>query len=334
MNKADKQIKKFIDEYQKNSLKYTLENEKLEQKIKDLKITLNLNQNLLYEYLLKSVNSNEELKNLIYNTKKIWEETESLIEKKNFFEIKTARLQEIIEDTPTRIREDVNKLTLINNKTQEEINEKDKIIKKLKIELLKTRKNALFPHARTEVYVTDPTKANLEEGQELLSLKSIVSKIAPIHFKKLENYKNLKKDYEELKKMMNNLIEKSYSIYSKINPKKINLIRTAYDKEDLKDLFNSLEGYDINVDKKEEEDDEDEENKNIKRNLSDSEDEEDNNAKTKLKEKEKELEKLTEQYKNLKIDCQDYENKINIHKKRYKDIKTKIKSLKDSTNYD
>ena len=334
MSKSDKQKLKLIEEYQKNASKYSSENEKLKQKLNDLKITLKLNQNLLYEYILKANNANEEIKNLINNTKKIWEENESLIEKKNLVEINTAQLQEIIEDTSTKIRKDVNRLTLLNNKTQEEINEKDKIIKKLKLELIKTRKNALFPRARTEVYVTDPTKANLEQGQELLSLKAIISKVTPMSIKKMENFEKLKSEFDELKKTLNNLIQKAYSIYTTINPKKKELNETLNSKDELNNLLNSLEGYDINADKEEEEVDDDNDEDIKRRNLSDSEGEDIENNKKKIKAKEKELEKLTEQYKMLKLDCQEYENKINLHKKKYKEIKKKMKSLKDSTYYE
>ena len=51
-----------------------------------------------------------------------------------------------------------------------------------------------------------------------------------------------------------------------------------------------------------------------------------------MKAKEKELERLTEQYQKIKSECQEYESKINKHKKIYKDIKTKMKNLRESVN--
>ena len=200
MSTNDKTKQKLIGDYIKAAKKYSQENKELEQKIKDIKITLNLNQNILYDYIIKSAGETEEVKNLVNQTKKNWEETQSYIEKKNFFEIKIAQLQELIEDTPTKIRDEINDITIKNTKVQEEINEKDKIINKLKKELDKTRKNALFKVARTEVYVTDPTKYNLEAEQELSGLKLILNKVNPLHKQKKEESDQLKQEVEELKK--------------------------------------------------------------------------------------------------------------------------------------
>ena len=336
MNLGEKQKKKLnelIEDYQKAVSQYTLENKELEQKINDLKTTLNLNQNLLYDYIIKSTGENEEVKNLVNNTKKIWEETELYIEQKNLFELKIARLQSLIEDTPTKIREEINEITIKNNKTQEEISEKDKIINHLKKELDKTRKNALFKNARTEVYVTDPTKANIETGQELLSLKTILSKITPIHTKKMEDSEIIKQNLDELKEKLNLLIEKAYNIYTRLNHKKSVMINNKYNKDDLNNFCNMIEGYDIDADKSEEEEEDDDDDILNNKGESDSEEEE-INSKKKLKIKERELDKLTEQYRKLKEECQDYENKINEHKKIYKDIKIKMKNLKESVGND
>ena len=49
MSKVDKQKQKLIDDYRIAALKYTTENKELEQKIEDLKTTLKLNQELLYD---------------------------------------------------------------------------------------------------------------------------------------------------------------------------------------------------------------------------------------------------------------------------------------------
>ena len=70
MLKGEKQKEKLIEDYQKAITEYGLENEKLEQKIKDLKTNLMLNQNLLYDYILKTSEQSDEAKNLVNNTKK------------------------------------------------------------------------------------------------------------------------------------------------------------------------------------------------------------------------------------------------------------------------
>ena len=197
----------------------------------------------------------------------------------------------------------------------------------------KTRKNALFKNARTEVYVTDPTKANIETGQELLSLKTILSKITPIHTKKMEDSEIIKQNLDELKEKLNLLIEKAYNIYTRLNHKKSVMINNKYNKDDLNNFCNMIEGYDIDADKSEEEEEDDDDDILNNKGESDSEEEE-INSKKKLKIKERELDKLTEQYRKLKEECQDYENKINEHKKIYKDIKIKMKNLKESVGND
>ena len=326
MLKGEKQKEKLIEDYQKAITEYGFENEKLEQNIKDLKTNLFLNQNLLYNYILKSSEQSDEAKNLVNNTKEIWEKTQSYIEKKNLFELKIARLKELIEDTPTKIREEINRTDILNHKIQDEITEKDEIIKKLKIELDKTRKNALFKCARIEIYVTDPTKISLEIGQELLGLKSILTKLIPMHNKKMEDTEKLKKNVDELKDNLDKLKKKSMEIYLKLKLKK-SILEGNYNKEDANTLFNTIEGYDQNFDKSEEED-EDEDDYNMANNNDDTEEGKSESNLKKIKAKEKELDRLTEIYNKLKDECQQYENKINEHKKIYKEIKIKMKNLK------
>lgn len=336
-----KQKQKLIEDYQNAIFKYTFENEQLEKQIKDLKITLTLNQNLLYDYVIKSAGDNDEIHNMVNDTKKIWEENQSLIEKKNFFEIKIARLQELIEDTPTVIREEINKISMKSNKIQEELTEKDKIIKKLKLELYKTRKNALFRNARTEVYVTEPSKANLEIGQELLILRAMLSKVTPMHFKKMDDAEKLKKNIDELKVNLNKLLQRALEVQNRMNNyNKKDIMNIEYTKNDLNNLYKNIEGYDIDADKSEEEEEDDDDddydaknNNNDNNDESSSDDEISMNNKKKLKLKEKELEKLTEQYNKLKEEAQQYENKINKHKQVYKEIKEKMRNLRNSAAY-
>ena len=98
--------------------------------------------------------------------------------------MKTAKLQELIEDTPTQIREEINNLNIQNNKMKNELVQKDNTIKKLKNDLEKARKNALFKTARTEVLVTEPTKTNVEINHELLNTKTILAKVSVMQKKK------------------------------------------------------------------------------------------------------------------------------------------------------
>ena len=336
MSKGEKKKQEIIEEYKKAISKYTKENKELNQKIKDIKTTLNLNQNFLYNYIINLPEVDEETKNLVNDTKKAWEETQLYIDNNNLLEIKIARLQELIEDTPTKIREEINEITKKNNKMQEEIKEKDKIIKKLKNDLDKTRKDALFKIARTEVFVTEPTKSNLEASQEVLGLKSILSKVTPIHAKKMEIAENLKKEIAQLRQKMEQLSEKAYKINRDLNFQKNSIMNknANIDKECVKKFVSSIKGYDLNAEKSEDEDYEEDEEDNLdSKEGSGSDEEEEENNKKKIKAKEKELGKLTEQYEKLKKECQEYEKKISEHKNIYKDIKSKMKTLKESVNF-
>ena len=64
-----------------------------------------MNQNLLYDFIKSSVGEDEKINNLINESKSLWNENESLIKQKNDLEMKTAKLQELIEDTPTIIKD-------------------------------------------------------------------------------------------------------------------------------------------------------------------------------------------------------------------------------------
>ena len=59
-----------------------------------------------------------------------------------------------------------------------ELIQKDNTIKKLKAELEKARKNALFKTARTEILVTEPTKTNFKIKHKLLKKKDNLSKVS------------------------------------------------------------------------------------------------------------------------------------------------------------
>ena len=106
-----KTTKKLISTYQKTITHYTAENEQLTSQLQDLKTTLSLNQNLLYDFITKSIGEDEEITKLINESKTLWEENETLIKQKNDLEMKTSKLQELIEDTPTEIREEIKIIT-------------------------------------------------------------------------------------------------------------------------------------------------------------------------------------------------------------------------------
>ena len=172
-----KTTKKLLNNYQNTISKYATENEQLTRQLEDLKTTLTLNQNLLYDFIKSSIGEDEKINNLINESKSLWNENVSLIKQKNDLEMKTAKLQELIEDTPTQIREEINNINIQNNKMKNELVQKDNTIKKLKNDLEKARKNAFFKTARTEVLVTEPSKTNVEINHELLNIKLFQQKL-------------------------------------------------------------------------------------------------------------------------------------------------------------
>jgi len=121
-----------------------------------------------------------------------------LIKEKNDLEMKASKLQELIEDTPTEIREEIKLINISNNKMKNELIQKDNTIKKLKAELEKARKNALFKTARTEILVTEPTKTNVEINHELLNTKAILSKVSNMHALEKKKAARLDKEVKAL----------------------------------------------------------------------------------------------------------------------------------------
>lgn len=333
-----KQKQKLIEDYKNAISKYSSENGELEEKIKDLKISLNLNQEILYDFIIKSSDSSDEIKNLVNNTKKLWEENQSLIEKKNLFEIKLSRLQELAEDTPTQIREELKNLKLKSSLVQEEIIEKDNLIQKHQKELEKIRNNSLFKNARKEVYVTEPSKLNVEIVQELIDLRAILLKLSLLYDKKFDECEKLKKNMDNLRDTLNILIQSALEIQDKICQRRNSIMNIEYNQKDLNNLFDSIEGYNKNVDKSEEEDEDDDDDiyDNIDFNDVDNdngtEEEDSKKNKKELEKKKKELELLTKQYNDLKDEAKQYENKINKHKKVYKELKAKLINLKNSAS--
>ena len=198
-----KTTKKLLTNYQNTISKYASENEQLTRQLEDLKTTLTLNQNLLYDFIKSSVGEDESITALINESKQLWAENESLIKQKNDLEMKTAKLQELIEDTPTQIREEINLINAQNNKMKIELVQKDNTIKKLKNDLDKARKNALFKTARTEILVTEPTKTNVEINHELLNTKTILTKVSAMHAaEKIEKSIDLKNKEDIGKNLM------------------------------------------------------------------------------------------------------------------------------------
>ena len=327
-----KTTKKLLTNYQNTISKYASENEQLTRQLEDLKTTLTLNQNLLYDFIKSSVGEDESINALINESKQLWAENESLIKQKNDLEMKTAKLQELIEDTPTQIREEINLINAQNNKMKIELVQKDNTIKKLKNDLEKARKNALFKTARTEILVTEPTKTNVEINHELLNTKTILTRVSAMHAAEKKRANKLDKEVKTLQDEVAKLRKTAIDLRDEFNTKMKETGKKGDNKNMIENNFPlNIKGFNFLVDKNEEEND-DEEEEEEQESEGSSEEEDSFEGKKKPKSKQKELELLTEQYNKLKKQNEEYEKKINNYKKIYKDLKNKINNLKQMPN--
>ena len=328
-----KTTKKLLTNYQNTISKYASENEQLTRQLEDLKTTLTLNQNLLYDFIKSSVGEDESITALINESKTLWAENESLIKQKNDLEMKTAKLQELIEDTPTQIREEINLINAQNNKMKIELVQKDNTIKKLKSDLEKARKNALFKTARMEILVTEPTKTNVEINHELLNTKTILTKVSAMHAAEKKKANKLDKEVKTLQDEVAKLRKTAIELRDEFNSKVKERKKKKGDKNIIENNFPlNIKGFNFLVDKNEEENEDEEEEEEEQESEGSSEEDDSFEGKKKPKSKQKELELLTEQYNKLKKQNEEYEKKINNYKKIYKDLKNKINNLKQMPN--
>ena len=324
--------KKLAEQYQAAISKYSPENMKLEIQINDLKTTLNLNQELLYHSLTNISNANnkedsDKIKSMIEKCKDLWKKNESLIETKNLVEMKIDKLKKAIDEAPSLIRDEINNISVLNNKKKTDLLLKENIIKKLKTDLEKTRKNAFFKTARTEVLVAEPTKISLEINQDLLIAKSILSKVSNMHSKEKKKSNKLEREAKNLREEMNKLKKKAINLYiSNLNKNEIKESTKSISDEN--NFLVNL-GYNLAVENSNKDDGEvEEEEKEESEESSEEESSEENDEKG--EEKSKELEKLNEQYNKLRDKIDEYQKLINQHKDEYKDLKKKMEELKNT----
>lgn len=362
-----KTTKKLISTYQSTISHYTSENEALSSQLEDLKTTLALNQNLLYDFISSTIGKDEEVSKLIAESKTLWKENEQLIKQKNELEMKTAKLQELIEDTPTEIREELKQINESNEKMKLLLVQKEQTIKKLKTDLEKARKNALFKTARTEVLVTEPTKINVEINHELLNTKAILLKVTSMHAQEKKKADKLDKEVKTLQeevialrrntttmdgnngnnntsyfcsemegdednKTHSNVVGATDNIKA-TNEKKVMTTSGVVPKLNFGN-FEKKQVYTQAIVKKNNNDPFKVISSSSEAEDEDAEsDESDDNmpnfkkGKKKPKSKQKELDMLTEEYNKLKKQNEEYENKIQKYKAIYKDMKSKIQNL-------
>lgn len=314
-----KKAKQLLDDYQQQILKYTTNNQNKLKELEDLKTTLTLNQNMLYDITINKLEkTNNNIKFLVDDTKLLWNKNEVLIDKKNKYELEINKLQSLIEDTPNKIREEIDQINISNNKLKNTLLQKDNTIKKLTNELNKARNNALFKTARIEILVSEPSKMNVELNNELISAKKILVDAQSIHNTEKKESTKLDEEITQLQDDVYILKDKAIKLQNQL----LTLIDNQNINEDI-DLGNNLEIYDF-IFKNDDDDNEFEEDEGQ---CSDDGSDE-SNGKSKKK-KEKELKKLNDEYEKLKIKNNEHLKRIDEYKEKYKTIKSKMDNLRN-----
>ena len=304
----EKTREKLIKLYNNAISKYSSENIKLRNQIIDSKATLEINFNLLYNFKKSSENEIMQIKDLINNSKKILEKNESIMFKEKKLQIKIFKLKQYLEIMPFQINQKSDNFQKKNNITRNEINKKENIIKNLIKDLERTRNNCLFKEARTEVYVIEPTKKNIDKNTELIDAKIILEKVT-------KKNAEIKKKANKMKKELNKMRKELKEIKKRIAKEKGN-------GQFIKELNYNIQ------EEEEEKEIEEEENED-----SEQEEDEDEDIDSKsTKKKEKEFIKLREKYHILKNHYEISQDKINEYKKIYKNIKRNIDKIEVNIN--
>lgn len=285
--------------------KTSIENKNLTSQLNDLKATLELNHKLLFSFLDTS-QLDEKVKNdIIEKREDLWEKIEYLISLKKDMDIRIYILQSFIENIPIQINEEINNIANKINEAKNELFQKDNMVKKLKQDLEKARKSALFKEARTEVFVSGPTKYNLEKNQELIIVKSILPKVSLKHSNAEKTAKKLEKELYNLKDELKRIKKKDEQSFNN-------------------EILSKIKGYNISAESMADEKSYEEEEEKESSEESSSEE-----GKS-MKKKKKELDQLNDKYNELKKSYQNYQDKINEYKKSYKTLKEKMGNIYNS----
>ena len=281
------------------------ENKNLTSQLNDLKATLELNHKLLFSFLDTS-QLDEKVKNdIIEKREDLWEKIEYLISLKKDMDIRIYILQSFIENIPIQINEEINNIANKINEAKNELFQKDNMVKKLKQDLEKARKSALFKEARTEVFVSGPTKYNLEKNQELIIVKSILPKVSLKHSNAEKTAKKLEKELYNLKDELKRIKKKDEQSFNN-------------------EILSKIKGYNISAESMADEKSYEEEEEKESSEESSSEE-----GKS-MKKKKKELDQLNDKYNELKKSYQNYQDKINEYKKSYKTLKETMGNIYNS----
>ena len=207
-----KEINKLKNLYNTKLKELKSENQILKIQLEDKIETLKINQDLLLNTIqnMNNINNienknNNIIKNLKEKSKILLEKLSLLIEAKAE---KGKKIDILQKEMPLIQEKIVEKINIINNQSEiknKEIFSEDTIIKKLKLDLDKIRRNAFFKKARTEILVAPPSKSSLEINSELICAKDVFSKASKLHQEKKKKSDDLWREEKNLKDEMNKL---------------------------------------------------------------------------------------------------------------------------------
>jgi len=203
MSKVEKKVfdsataKKIIADYADKLNYYMKDNQNYKNQIEDLKMTLKINKDLLFKYISTNVQQTEQigfLNDYKEENIKLQEKNEKLHQDKVNLEKKIYKFQQDFQDEAMRYQEKLDKLQEEIFQLRNKIDEKDTSINLIKNTQDKSLNLIKDKSSLKEIFITEPTKVNVELNNELTYTREVISKVT-----KMLNQEKLKSDRLESK---------------------------------------------------------------------------------------------------------------------------------------
>ncbi len=249
---------KLISEYGEKLILYMKENKNLKTQIKDLKITLSINKEMLNNQI-KNLSVNPDSKNQMSEIiSSLQKENNQITERNNKLYndnlnlekkicLLNQEIKEKIKNYDEQIKESNNKIFILSNK----LIEKDNIIKQYKNEL----SNIYKEDFNIETFIcTNPSKFNLELNNELCEARQIIIKYSHLFndSQKLISQLNTKiislkemiqniKDGKRIKRNLENIENFGYILTEDSNESENNDFKSFYIEDDKGNIIEEIE---------------------------------------------------------------------------------------------
>jgi hypothetical protein len=246
--------KKLISEYADKVNYYMKENQNLKNMIEDMKMSLDINKDLLFKYISTNAKQNEEISVLNEyknDNLRLLEKIEKLHNERTFIDRKIYRINQDHEENISKVREEL-------DKAQEEIFVlKNKLLEK-ETHIIQARKDStpmqISPNEKQpssqvkEILVCEPTKANVDMNNELNFTRELISKVSRLlNQEKVKNEKLEAKLAALAEKIENNKLEEGTDIIN-INKSDIKQNYATYTNNKAIDINESLSSLDEDED--------------------------------------------------------------------------------------